>query len=76
MANIKLMHLQQDIMNKERMIKDIIEKNKEEKMEYEKLTQEFRSQMNLTIDIMKKNLEKENNHQEGLDRLKDVIRYQ
>ena len=64
-------------MDKERMISDLIKRNEEEKMAYERQTKEFRHQMNLTIDFMKKNkLETENIHQEGLERLKEVINYQ
>ena len=63
-------------MDKEQRIIELI-KNEDENIAYERQMKEFRCQMNLTIDLMKKNnLEKENIHQEGLERLKEVINYQ
>ena len=52
------------------MITDLIKRNEEEKTIHELQLKEFRQQMNLTIDSMKKKkLEKENSYQVGLESL-------
>ena len=59
------------------MIINLTKTNKEERIEEERQMMEFRSQMNLTVDTLKKNhLEKEKWHQSELERMKEVINYQ
>ena len=59
------------------MIINLTKTNKEERIEEERQMMEFRSQMNLTVDTLKKNhLEKETGHQNEIERMKEVINYQ
>ena len=59
------------------MIINLTKINKEERIEEERQMMEFRIQMNLTIDTLKKNhRDKEACHQNELEKMKEVINYQ
>ena len=59
------------------MIINLTKINKEERIEEERQMMEFRIQMNLTIDALKKkHRDKEAYHQNELEKMKEVINYQ
>ena len=56
MTSIKLKQLEKEIKDKEQLIKDLINQNKEENTAHERQMREFRNQKNQVIDLLKNNL--------------------